>query len=542
MTSENTSHDLCPKPPAVFVREATGLVREISPFNAFVTTLQVTGIPTGLATMLPFVPYVWPGADQALALMLVFPILVIHSITYTLLAWSMPRSGGDYVWTARILHPAIGSSMNFTFVLFGALFQGSFGAFAISYGVLALFVSIGITGNNPGLVSYSSGILTNPLWEAVFGTIFLLYVLFLLVLGVRSHLRQQLILWIAGIIGTALAIGILIGVTPAQFAVSFNRYLGSYSTYQHIIDVAQSNHFTWAPSMSATLLAMSFAWLINNGYQYSGYISGELKNVKTSMLFSTVGNNIFSTIVYALFAFLFVNAVGDNWLHSLAFVGYGLPSSYTLPVPPNPYFLASLLTDNVVIASVINLAIVVGSITLIASFDLALARIVMAMSFDRILPTKLADVNDRFHTPVYSILLVFIVNWVGMIASLYYGFVFANLNFTLMYTIALAIGGVTAAVFPYTKRTLYEKSPIAKFRIGSMPLITVMGVLTFMFMSYLAYAAGFNPVIGGPTNPLALAVLLVTFVMTGLLYFISLAYHKRAGLDVSAAFRELPPE
>jgi hypothetical protein len=124
------------------------------------------------------------------------------------------------------------------------------------------------------------------------------------------------------------------------------------------------------------------------------------------------------------------------------------------------------------------------------------------------------------------------------------GPIFAFLNFTLMYTIALAIGGITGAVFPYLKKTkpLYERSPIAHLRIGGIPLVTILGILTFISMSYLAYAAGLNPVIGGTNNPVALGVLLMVFIGSGALYFIALAYHKSKGLDISIAFHDLPPE
>jgi hypothetical protein len=67
---------------------------------------------------------------------------------------------------------------------------------------------------------------------------------------------------------------------------------------------------------------MAFAWLINNGYQYSVYFSGEISDVRKSMIWSTMGNNLFTTFFYALFAWAFVNAVGDNWLHSLSYLAY----------------------------------------------------------------------------------------------------------------------------------------------------------------------------------------------------------------------------
>ena len=526
----------------VFVREATGLVREISPFNAFVTTLQTTGLPTGVATMLPFVPFVWPGADQALALVLVLPIMLVHSAMYVLLAWAMPRSGGDYVWTGRTLHPALGTSLSLTFVIYQVIFAGSFASFAITYGVGSLSVAVAIATGNPGLVSYYSGIFTNTFWIAVFATLLIVYSTIVMIPGLRFYLRQQLLFWVIGLVGTVIAIGLLVGVTPAQFATAFDKNLGSYKTYQGIIDLAASSGFSWKPSLAATLSALSFAWLINNGYQFAGYYSGELKGVRNSMIASSMGNNLFCTLVYASFAFFFVSAVGNNWLHSIAFLAYGQPSSYNLPVSLNPYFFAGLLSNNLLVIVLVNFAIVAGAITLISSVNTAVTRIMLAMSFDRVLPTKLADVSDRFHTPVKAILLTNVGCWLGMMAALYYGFIFANLNYTLMYTIVLAIGGITALVFPYRRKQLFEGSPVARYKLGRIPLISVLGVASFILFAYLSYSAGLNPVVGGPVSVYALSALLLTFIGCGLLYFLAAAYHKRKGLDLTLTFREIPPE
>jgi amino acid transporter len=131
-----------------FVREATGIVRGISPFNAFITTVIVTNIGFGGATLYSFVPYLWPGANQPLALLLVLPFMIVHSALYTLLAWAMPRAGGDYVWTGRIIHPALGLSLNLTWVIYGSLFMGSYANYTITYGLYSIFLAIGINTQN----------------------------------------------------------------------------------------------------------------------------------------------------------------------------------------------------------------------------------------------------------------------------------------------------------------------------------------------------------------------------------------------------------
>jgi len=129
-----------------------------------------------------------------------------------------------------------------------------------------------------------------------------------------------------------------------------------------------------------------------------------------------------------------------------------------------------------------------------------------------------------------------------MMATIYYGFIFANLNFTLMYTIVLAIGGITAVVFPYRRKQLYDASPLAKYKFGNIPMISILGAATFCMFTYLAYSAGLNPVIGGPVSVYALTALLLSFIGAGAWYYIAVLYHKHKGLDIKMSFREIPPE
>src|ERR1700737_1842977 len=106
------------KKPTGFRREATGLLREINPFHSLVTTISAVSIGFSIAGALVFIPFVWPGANISLAFIILLPFLIVHSLLFSFMAWSMPRAGGDYVWTGRILNPAVGTAVNLVFVIF----------------------------------------------------------------------------------------------------------------------------------------------------------------------------------------------------------------------------------------------------------------------------------------------------------------------------------------------------------------------------------------------------------------------------------------
>ena len=524
---------------AAFVRDATGIVRSISPLQAFITTVAVTNIGFGVATTyLPMVA-IFPGTNIPLAFVLVLPFLLVTSALYSLLSLSMPRSGGDYVWSGRILHPSVGSSLAFTNVIFNAIFMGFFANTFVTYGLFSVFDTIGALTNNPGLISWSSSVFTNLTWVTGIGGILIVYMALTMISGTTNYLKHQLVYWVIGMIGTITAMAFLFSANPSSFASTFDRLMGSYTTYQGII--AKAN-VSFTPGTIA-FGALALAWLANNGYQYSGYFSGEVKQVRRSMFLSTMGNNLVSTTIYAVFALALVNAVGERWLNSVAALSVVSASNWGIPVPPNPYFFASLLANNVILATVINLGLIAWAIIIIPSNWMATTRIIMAMGFDRILPGRFADVSDRFHTPVKAIIFVAAITFLGLLATNYYGAVSANLNYTVVYTFILAVVSLGGAIFPFVRKTIYQQSAIAPYKVAGIPVVTIVGIISCGFFAFLSYTAGVNSAIGGPNGFYSLVLAVAALVGSGAIYFISKAYHSsRSHIDISMNFKEIPPE
>src|ERR1700751_1441994 len=99
--------------PALFLRNATGLVKAWSTFDAFVYSFwSVNLITLGLYGM-SFVYTVPDG--QALAGILVFGVLTpFLVVTYAMLVSVMPRTGGDYAWQSRVLGGSLGFVLSIT--------------------------------------------------------------------------------------------------------------------------------------------------------------------------------------------------------------------------------------------------------------------------------------------------------------------------------------------------------------------------------------------------------------------------------------------
>src|SRR5471032_163456 len=102
-----------PARPGLFLRNATGLVKAWSSFDAFVYSFwSVNLITLGLYGM-SFVYWVPDG--QLLAGILLFGVLVTFLvITYAMLVSVMPRTGGDYAWQSRVLGGGLGFVLSIT--------------------------------------------------------------------------------------------------------------------------------------------------------------------------------------------------------------------------------------------------------------------------------------------------------------------------------------------------------------------------------------------------------------------------------------------
>src|SRR5487761_989233 len=94
--------------PSIFTRNATGLVKSISATDVFVFTLMVAGpiifIPLGAITL----PAAYEGVNPYLLMLLILLIVVPFAYNIVCLTSMMPRTGGDYVFGSRVLHPAWG--------------------------------------------------------------------------------------------------------------------------------------------------------------------------------------------------------------------------------------------------------------------------------------------------------------------------------------------------------------------------------------------------------------------------------------------------
>ena len=69
----------------------------------------------------------------------------------------------------------------------------------------------------------------------------------------------------------------------------------------------------------------------------------------------------------------------------------------------------------------------------------------------------------------------------------------------------------------------------------------VSGTLTAVVFAYLLYPFLVSPAVWGG-NPFAYGYVVASFIVGAVLYFVSKSYNKSRGIDVTLAYKQIPPE
>src|SRR5271155_3903597 len=103
------------KRPDVFLRESTGLVKNVSLLDAISLNLASMSVGTTLA-IIGFTTILLPsvsGLNLVYASIIGFALSIPQIIVYTMMTSRISRTGGDYVWVSRTFGGLIGGPLAF---------------------------------------------------------------------------------------------------------------------------------------------------------------------------------------------------------------------------------------------------------------------------------------------------------------------------------------------------------------------------------------------------------------------------------------------
>jgi amino acid transporter len=226
----------------------------------------------------------------------------------------------------------------------------------------------------------------------------------------------------------------------------------------------------------------------------------------------------------------------NNWGANNVASLLGVPQAHLLPAGVVTTYTVTLLPAGFSWLQILN-GVLVGIVLLkdIPAFFLVSSRLIFAWSFDRFFPELFARVNSTFNSPHWAIILTMCGGLLGVVLNIFSGEWLASVDTTMLYQVAVMVGGLSAAVLPFMRSDIYEKST-AKYAIGGVPLITIIGVFAFTTNFYFLIVAGTW------LNPMSDLVLQTVWMGLGASIFVGyMVKNVKKGIDVKTIYTEIPP-
>lgn len=537
MRSEPMSSDVVSSP-QVYVRQSTGLVRELGLWKTIMLNLSFGSIP--FALFVATSAYAFPGASLVLIVILSAAGAAVLLGMYGMLAGAMPRSGGDFIFVGRIIHPLVGFVSSFNMIFWIMAIVAQLGAILAPFSVGAALAAWGSATGNQGLVDASVTV-SSKAWS------FWLAAGVFLIAFVLTNLRIET--WSRIFVGVfALSVA---GVVVAALLMSFNgradfreSLTGLGVDYDSVIASARDagfsgGSFSFPQTIFATALGFTFFGYLIFGIFAGGEIRSASRNILRSLWGAIAVGGIGLVIVYALAARTF----GEDFLASATYLEFLSPDNYPFTVPSFLLFYASLLTSNSILIAIVTFSLAFATIAVFFVGIVSVSRVLFAWAFDRILPAKVADVSERTHSPLIANIVILIAYLIFLGLIVYGPAAFFTLTFTtvLGQLFTFLTVAVAATIFPWRRRDLYETSPLAGRRLFGLPTISVLGALSFAI--YLFYLVSFltNDSLGANNN-VGLVGVVVALTVPFLIYGASYFLNKRRGIDITLSYQSLPPE
>ncbi len=537
----------------VFVRKATGLVREIGFWTAAIIILcNVIGLGwqkrlfqfTGPA-IVPESSYPAGIPPVTMSFIIVGIIVLLTVFMFAVLGAAMPRSGGGYVYISRILHPAVGFLASWL----------EYFSIAVSWGLIGTAVF-------EAILIYA--------WVAGWGTAwasaeFLLLggmVIVILFTGLAyfgASMTGKILqgMFVIPAIITIVLYGVLLSSTTAAMEAGVQMLTGLTPTQftQMALDQGMATAYTgdyWG-AMATASIGTYWAYI---GFAAATFVGGEVKEAGKALPRTLLIANVIIILLYVSISYIVAHAamlvgqVGDySFFSSYAFLSYGggqLPEGVGRAWMPNIAGFAAAGMGLGWFLPLIPVFAVFWVANDIPPFIITSSRIIFAMSFDRVLPEKLSEVNERWHSPTAAIIVTMLVAFIGNFAE---SDIFMKYPVPILTEYINSGGGVAATdiwdtaffllaslagmLFVFRRKDIYEKSP---YKPGKS-VIVVLGAIATLANIYLLYLVATGWWFAEPW-----IFTLFLLVVGAIIYYYYRSKGSRVGVDYATIYAEIPPE
>jgi APA family basic amino acid/polyamine antiporter len=523
---------------ALFVRKATGLVKGWSVRDAFIyATLSINLITLGLY-IFAFAPFI-PKGGLLWAIVLSGAYLVFQAITYASLIAAMPRAGGDYVWISRTLGGGIGfvlAACGWWFILWHWV------------PIYANILNIQVFGPLSAIVGWNHGVhfWSRPAGGFTSSLIVALIASVMISLGMRTYARIQKFCFYGGVVGLGVVLVLLLVHSKSGFISAFNSQAHSvYGTsgdayHASIAAGTKGYHPAGVGSFAfgSTILLIPMIAFFNLWSNWGATLYGEVRGASDfrKNIYAMGGALVATTIAAVVLLLLFAKTFGWDFYNAMNNSGGGALGVFPYPVTWVAFFTASPLGQ----------FLIVGVMSLwffgwVGTVFLSSTRVVFATAFDRVLPEWSAKVSAK-GVPYVALGLMLIPSIpIAYFVEYNHSFSTWTLDATLVIAITFLGSAVAAAVLPWRKPDIYNASPIAKYKVGPLPLITAAAIAFTAFLVF-CLVKWFQDSVYGINNHDSLIYMGVLYGIALAIYVGSRLYRRTQGIDLKMVYGEIPAE
>jgi len=587
--------------PGLFAREATGLVREIGfTLGVIIILSHVVGLGWQKRAFQFSGPVPMPTNEMPLGLPAMFwaflvcgIIVLITGYTAGYVSAAMPRSGGGYVTISRIIHPSVGYTAGWLMFIAEAFSFGLIGV-AVFEGIM-IFFNIALV---PASISFGAA-------ELFFGGLIIVWIFAIIaLLGTKLYGRlMEVIFYIPAAITIIFfaiwAAGIM---NPTLVADGVKNVM--YVTPKSIVDLALHSGMLEAKTgiFSAFSVALGGAFWAYMGWYATTFVAGEVKEANKKLPKVVLVAGLVIMIVYLLAsslsaastmnvavdtttdpgnqwsfyqAYSFMSYGPVNWTAAYKYVGvntnvtkYGEGNWTHIAKSPNPAytginFLGAWSTGIASITAMgMNLGILAWLIALggvlwvandIPPFLLVASRTFFAMSFDKMMPEKFAYVSEKWHAPVWAIIITAVFAIPACMAEANFPagaasyLAFAGVVGTDIFdALFLTLFCVSCMLLPLERKEIYDRAAV-KHSIGAVVGLGFIATIGGAFCLYIFIKE--SPWIwslftsGAKTADIVSSIGFFGCIIVGILLYVYYMYRNTTrGVDMRTLYISIPPE
>ena len=506
----------------VFLRDATGLTKQVSLLDAVAINVSYMSVGAALALVgftmlaLPTVSGVNLVYGSAVAALLAVPQMIV----YTMMSRRVSRTGGDYVWLSRSLGGFVGSTITFMGITVETMPYLALIALSAVFAIGTVGLSLGFPGML-GLALPGNIAGADPLSQFLLATGMIVVLIVVNIIKPRLGFKLISVFWIIGLIAITLAVITLLSAGRTGVESYINHLNIPNTTYDSVANSYSGPTF----DLNGTLLMMPyFALFTYPWFNAAPSVGSELKGKASrwNIPISLVVAFLVVTIPYATMYY-----VGGFGFTTAALSNPALVIDHSF----NFWSLAMGVSSNPVQSFIIGFGWITLTVAILAFGVITISRYMLAQAFDRFLPETLAYVSPKYSSPVIAHLFDLAVTIIVLgLAAFLYGTISSLYGAVMASMIYFAFVGLGAVVYAVRNESG-----------GSRIVLSVAGVMQIAVFGYLTYEFLAYPNIWGG-NALAYGYIIVSFILGSVIYMSAKRKNLKAGLSMDLAFKEIPPE